>query len=125
MRLLPFHILLLSMLLATGCLPSQQGPAKADFHATDTPSRVPAIVSAAEADDEATLEELVHALSDKDSAVRLFAIRSLQERTGETFSYRYYDPPERRQAATDRWHAWLKDPSTATLATPGDENTTD
>lgn len=118
-------LLLVGLVGLTGCLPSQQGPNKADLRANDTPSRVPAIVNAAQTDDEQTLTELVHALSDKDSAVRLFAIRALQERTGQTFGYRYYESPEKRQAATTQWHAYLKDPSAATLATPGSGNTTD
>ena len=103
-------ILLLSvLLLAAGCLPSQQEPVKSDLRAADTPSRVPAIVSAADTDDQPTLTELVHALSDKDPAVRLFAIQSLQARTGQSFDYRYYDDKDKRQPAIDRWHDWLSD----------------
>lgn len=121
----PAAILSLCGLLGlTGCLPSQQGPAKADFRANDTPSRVPAIVGAADAEDEDALLELIHALSDKDAAVRLFAIRSLEERTGQTHGYRYYEQPEQRQAAVDRWHEWLEG-DTDRLATPGSKDTTD
>mgnify|MGYP001828488256 CR=1 FL=1 len=109
MRLAIGQILLMSLLLlAAGCTPTQR-PAKADFRATDTPARVPAIVNASDTDDDASLTELVHALSDKDPAIRLFAIQSLQERTGQTMDYRYYEAAEKRQAATDRWHQWLAD----------------
>lgn len=108
-----------------GCLPSQQGPAEADLRANDTPSRVPAIVHAAQTDDDKTLTELVQALSDKDPAVRLFAVRSLQERTGENFGYRYYDPPEKRQAATNQWHAYLNDPGATKPATTDSGHTTE
>lgn len=107
MRLVVGNILVLAVLATAGCLPSEQEPAKADFRANDTPSRVPAIVGASDTDDEDALLELIHALSDKDAAVRLFAIRSLEERTGETRGYRYYEQPEQRQAAIDRWHEWL------------------
>ena len=107
MRLVVGNILVLVVLSTAGCLPSEQEPAKANFRANDTPAKVPAIVNAAESDDEDDLRELIHALSDKDPAVRLFAIRSLEERTGQTFEYRYYEQPEQRQAAINRWHAWL------------------
>lgn len=108
MRLIAIHILLLGPVLASsGCLPSQQSPTKADLRASDTPSRVPAIVNAAESDDDATLAELVYALSDSDPAVRLFTIRSLADRTGETMGYRYYESVQKRQPAIDRWYDWL------------------
>jgi hypothetical protein len=109
MRLVIPNLLLLSLLVTAGCLPSEQHPAKGDLRASDTPARVPAIVNAAETDDDATLADLVHALSDKDPAIRLFAIRSLHERTGQTLDYRYYEAAEQRQAAIDRWHDWLAD----------------
>jgi len=107
MRVSLAHLLLLGTLPLAGCLPSQQHPAKANLRAADTPSRVPAIVDAAETDDP-PLAELVHALSDDDPAVRLFAIQSLQRRTGQTLDYRYYESDEKRQPAINRWHVWLK-----------------
>ena len=109
MRLLFYKTLLLgpALLITAGCLPSQQAPANADFRAPDAASRVPALVGAADQDDADTLAELVHALSDDDAAVRLFAIQSLQSRTGESFGYRYYDAGDKRQAAANRWHDWL------------------
>ena len=125
MRLVVGNILVLVVLSTAGCLPSEQEPVKADFRANDTPTKVPAIVNAAETDNEDALRELIHALSDKDPAVRLFAIRSLEERTSQTFGYRYYEGPEQRQAATNRWHAWLKDQQAPRLALPGNEETTD
>ena len=125
MRLVHVHLLLLGLPALIGCLPSEQHPTQADLHATDTPARVPAIVNAAEDDEKATLRELVHALTDKDPAVRLFAIQSLEQRTGQTLDYRYYESAEKRQAATDRWHAWIEEDSSTKLATPGNEDTTD
>ena len=118
-------ILLLGVIPLAGCLPSSQPPAKTGFHAPDTVGRVPALVNAAESDDENALPELVRALSDEDAAVRLFAIRSLEQRTGQTLGYRYYDTDERRQDATARWHAWLQEQSDTRLALPPTEITTD
>jgi hypothetical protein len=120
-------LILIGLLLTAGCLPSQQPPNKADLRANDSPTRIPALVGAAETDDEASLAELVYALSDKDSAVRLFAIRSLADRTGETMGYRYYASLQQRQDAIDRWHDWLKsrsiepiDPAEPSLDTTSD-----
>ncbi|MFK7790546.1 MAG: HEAT repeat domain-containing protein [Phycisphaeraceae bacterium] len=107
MRLVLGQLLLVILLILSAACTPNQTPAKADFRATDTPARVPAIVSAADSDDAASLPELIHALADKDPAVRLFAIQSLQERTGETMGYQYYEAVEKRQAAIARWHAWL------------------
>jgi len=107
MRLHTASILLLSLLAFAGCLPSEQEPANADLRAADTPSRVPAIVIAGDTNSDAKLRELIHALSDKDPAVRLFAIQALEKRTGQTLDYRYYEGPEKRQAAINRWHTWL------------------
>jgi len=117
--------LLLVVLLTAGCLPSQQPPAKAGFHAPDTAGRVPAIVNAADNNDQQALPELIHALSDEDAAVRLFAIRSLEQRTGQTLGYRYYDTPGQRQEATTRWHAWLQEQSDTRIALPPTDDTTD
>ena len=107
MRLVVGNILALAVLATAGCLPSEQAPAKADFRATDAAGRVPAIVDAAGRDDGQTLAELVHALSDDDPAVRLFAVQSLRERTGQRFGYRYYGQEDQRRAAAARWREWL------------------
>jgi hypothetical protein len=34
---------------------------------------------------------------------------SLQKITGQTMGYRYYDPPQERAEAVQRWRQWLKD----------------
>lgn len=109
MRSAVLPILLLGVLCILGCLPSQQRPNKADLRANDTPTRVPAIVGASDTDQDDSVPELIHALSDKDPAVRLFAIQSLQARTGQTLDYRYYEAADKRQAAINRWHEWLAD----------------
>lgn len=95
-----------AVLAVIGCSP-KQAPAKADLNATDTAGRVPALVAAAGQDDAATLAELVRALMDEDPAVRLFAIQGLNQRTGQTLGYRYYDAVDQRRAAAERWHDWL------------------
>lgn len=117
--------LLIVLAVLPGCS-LKQSPAVANLRATDTPARVPAIVRAADdSGDSAELAELVHALSDKDPAVRLFAIQSLQERTGQTMGYRYYEAYDKRQPATERWHAWLNASHTTRLALPDERHHTD
>ena len=90
---------------------------------------MPAIVDAAERDDDQTLAELVHALSDRDPAVRLFAIQSLERRTGQTLGYRYYGPEDERRLASLRWGAWLHErgiePVREAPETPADEDDTE
>lgn len=98
-------LILANGLLLAGCTP-QQAPARADFR-SGTTGKVPAIVGAADQDDADTLFELVHALSDKDPAVRLFAIQSLETRTGQTLGYRYYESTAKRRDAVTRWRDWL------------------
>lgn len=101
------YILLTALMLGVaGCAPKQP-PTRADLRATNTPARVPALVNAADQDDERSLGELVHALSDDDPAVRLFAIQALNRRTGQTLGYRYYESADRRRVATRRWEDWL------------------
>lgn len=98
--------------LSIGCSPKQARP-NPDLRATDSGARIPAIVQASTQKDPETLAELVHALSDEDAAIRLFAIQSLNQRTGQTLGYRYYESQGKRQAATERWHDWLNDPAPA------------
>lgn len=105
-------------LAATAGCSMKQRPARADALATDTPSRVPALVNAAEQDDPQTLRDLIAGLSDEDPAVRLFAAKSLQERTGETFGYRYYAPADQRKAAIARWQAWVDNGHAPQIASP-------
>lgn len=122
MRRVMGNLLMLGLLVSTGCLPSQQPPASASFRASDTPSKVPAIVGAADNKDADTLSELVHALSHKDPAVRLFAAQSLRERTGMNFGYRYYASVDERRQAIDRWRTGLAEYLGPTNAPPPAED---
>ncbi|MGB0768213.1 MAG: hypothetical protein ACPGYV_10935 [Phycisphaeraceae bacterium] len=107
MRLRMSSILCLSVVACAGCLPSEQPATRADLRATDTASRVPALVDAGDRDDPASLAELVRALSDKDPVIRLYAARALRERTGAAFDYRYYASSDERQQAIARWRDHL------------------
>ncbi len=50
---------------------------------------------------------LVKRLYDEDPAIRLSAIRALENITGEDMGYRSYEPEVKRMAAIKRWEAWL------------------
>jgi len=120
------HILglMVLVLLGTAC---QQAPIDGDLAAKDAPERIPALVEAAGNASDAELAELIHALLDDDAAVRLFAIQSLHERTGETLGYRYYAPAHERSAAAGRWRDWLENdratPSNGPQQARADNNT--
>lgn len=108
--------------LAAGCT---QDPIRPDARAADPQSRIPALVGSARASDPDSLDQLIYALGDDDAAVRLFAIQSLKDRTGQDLGYRYYDPPEQRAQAQRRWRQWLNEqPDPATPAPPNDPTPT-
>jgi hypothetical protein len=49
---------------------------------------------------------LLPSLASSDPLVRQQAQRALVERTGTTRGYDWADPPEQRDKAIARWHAW-------------------
>lgn len=51
---------------------------------------------------------LIEALPGDDETHRAIAARTLADATGQTFGYRFYDPPEKREASTRLWTAWWK-----------------
>jgi hypothetical protein len=73
----------------------------------DPTGRIPAIRQKALSGDTRQLERLVDALDDDDPAVRFYAIRALQELTGNSFDYDYYDDELERRPALQEWQAWL------------------
>lgn len=81
---------------------------RSDIHDPDPAAKIPALVEASESPSAEELRAMVRALGHDDVAVRMFAIESLQRVTGgETRGFRAFDPPEQRDAAVERWEAWL------------------
>ncbi len=79
----------------------------------DNPSvRLAAIVQAGQARDKAAAGQLVKGLGDSDGDVRFLSFVALKRITGQTMGYRYYDPPEVRAQAIQRWRQWLKEHKT-------------
>jgi hypothetical protein len=78
------------------------------FASEDPQQRVEAILRAAKANDVDAYPYLITALSDPQPAVRFYASVALEEMTGETMGYRYYNPWAKRQEAIRRWRQWLE-----------------
>lgn len=70
---------------------------------SDLPSERALVAARAHDDDTITSRTLVTLLDSADPAVRLLAIRALEERTGQTLGFHYADPPEIRSAAVEAW----------------------
>ena len=78
------------------------------MNSPDPGERIHAIVTAGEQGRQEAVPLLVDRLEDEDTAVRFFAIQSLEKITGQTKGYRYYDPPGLRARAVRRWRSWVE-----------------
>ena len=99
--------------LAVGCGgPRADGPS---LFSRDPVRRIPAMKQVVRGGDVQPDEAraLVKSLVSDDPAVRLYAIGALERLTGETFGYRYYDGPAKREPAVKRWRQWLEDRTNA------------
>ena len=70
--------------------------------------QVTAAVWAAESGDAPAVHRLVSLLEDRDRTVRMYAILALERLCGQTYGYRYYEPPAKRAAAVQRWQEALR-----------------
>ena len=104
-------------LCAPGCFGGGRQPAT--LSSNDPGSKIPAIKQAVAAKETQTARVLVKALESNDPAVRFYAIRGLQDLTGETFGYVWYTEDEKvRQWSLDKWKQWL-DANAGSLAGGG------
>src|SRR6478752_4183857 len=92
------HLLVVGAIFACagGCsLGGGREPISISSH--DPAAKIPAIKKAVSARDSQTAPHLVKSLESDDPAVRFYAIRGLQDLTGETFGYVWYaDDRDRR-----------------------------
>lgn len=72
----------------------------------ESAARIRAMRNAAQADDESAVPRLIASLDSDDSAVRLFAIGSLQRITGERRGYDPFAPESERKLAVQEWREW-------------------
>lgn len=108
-------VVLLLCCCAAGCLFRGRGP-RAIITSNDPASRIPAIKEAAEARETETAPYLVKSLESDDPAVRFYAIRGLQDLTGESFGYMWYADERFRRPAVEKWKKWLGDSQDGHLA---------
>ena len=76
--------------------------------------KVQAIRIAADRKDLTAAPQLVKDLESDDPALRMYAIKGLQEMSGEDFGYVYYGEVEQRRPAVARWRQWLGQQGAAT-----------
>lgn len=120
-RILALQILwtVLSVSLLGGC----GGPVDIadDFQNEDPKVRISAIKRAGQEKLESATPYLIDRLTDSEAEVRMFAILALQEITGLTHDYRYYDGADLRNQAVARWRKWFADKRRKSAAQPADE----
>lgn len=86
--------------LSFGC-----GPAASDggFDSAAPGAKLYAILDAARVNDRSAIPQLIEQLDCDDPVVRFAAINTLQQLTGETYGYRYYDDSFTRRESISRW----------------------
>jgi hypothetical protein len=108
----PLFAALLAALLCAGC--SSAAPSKTlyeRFQDEDPVVRAEAAVEAARLGDPKALPYLVDRLGDPEADVRLMASAALLQLTGPAYpkmGWRFYDPPDQRAQAQERWRQWLR-----------------
>ena len=97
---------LAACLWAAGCGMSDRQLCRA-FQDEDPDARIAAVLHVNRTRNLQALPYVIERLTDEESDVRFAAIRTLEDLTGETKGYRYYDPPDQREQALQRWRQWL------------------
>ena len=69
--------------------------------------KIPAIKKAVREKDKSVIPRLIEELNSDDPAVRFYAIEALEELTGQTFEYQYFQDEDGRKPAIERWKKWL------------------
>jgi hypothetical protein len=92
---------------AGGCFLFGGGREPFSITSRDPASKIPAIKKAVNARESQTAQHLVKSLESDDPAVRFYAIRGLQDLTGETFGYVWYADDRCRRDALDKWRHWI------------------
>ncbi|MFA5863652.1 MAG: HEAT repeat domain-containing protein [Phycisphaerae bacterium] len=83
-----------------------------DIQSPDPCIRMKAVIYAGNSKDKRAIPLLVDRLEDEDEAVRVAAIESLKQITGQDFGYRCFDPPYVRAKAVQQWRQWMKEQAT-------------
>ena len=91
-----------------GCRFGRQ-PLASALQSENPATRVQASHRAGRERDRSAIPLLVERLEDPAADVRLYAIGALRRITGKTLGYRYYDSPDKRLQAVQRWRKWVRE----------------
>ena len=100
-----FALVVLAVALGHGACSAP--PREPDLNDPDPALKIPAMKRLAKAGDKKAVARLVKELNNEDPAVRFYAIRALEELTGERFGYAYFDDEVERKPALAKWNEWL------------------
>jgi HEAT repeat protein len=89
------------VLLASGCASAPEG-----FDSPEPAARLRAISKAAAEKDRSAIPHLIESLDNDDPVVRLAAIRTLEDLTGQTLGYDYAAPTWKRAEQVAAWKDW-------------------
>lgn len=95
-------MVLSACLIAGGCTPREDR----SIVAIDPLNSIPAIQEAARKKDRKSIPDLITQLDNDDPAIRFYAISALQDITGQTFGYHYFDDKPDRKPAIQKWREW-------------------
>jgi hypothetical protein len=94
-------MLAIGVISAWGCAQPGGG-----FDSPEPAARLAAITQADSRRDRSAIPHLIESLLHDDPVVRMAAIRTLEDLTGETHGYRYWDEGPRRERAARTWAEW-------------------
>ena len=107
LQVIVLAVLAASAWLAGGCEPAEVELYRQLQH-EDPSVRIAAVIRAGKTKDPMALPYLVDRLGDSEPDVRFFAILALEKVTGKRMGYHYYEPPDARAEAEQRWRRWLE-----------------
>ena len=89
----------------------------------DPSGKIPAMKKAVREHDMKVVRQLIKDLDSDDPAVRLFAIHTLHQLTGQRYGYDYFADDLERQPSIVRWRDWLaQQEGTAPSSRPTDDS---
>lgn len=95
-------LLIAAAAAVTGCsLPAGETSIRSD----DPLGRAEALAAAVRGGDRSAVPDVIGLLHSEDPAVRMLAIASLEELTGERYGYEVNAPEQAREASIERWRA--------------------
>ncbi len=87
--------------LLSGCFSPPQG-----FDSPEPSRRLKAVLRAAQERDQSAIPKLIRCLNSDDPALRMAAIRTLEDLTGQTLGYEYAAPEWKRREQVKAWVEW-------------------